>query len=213
MDGATAAGRYYVKLVALLAAVPAIGEAAIKLPGAMVSLTEKVRAGILDSLTTGVKRSAAFDGAAAGPVNLMGDKDLFFKNASKRLDIDPNGMFDVVAHGSSQSIEILTAKGPVTIDQRVASKLIEGSPSYTPGQPVRLLSCDTGTCNAGFAQNLANKMGIPVQAPSELVWADSKGNIIVAPRISANPDSPYFNVPDLARQGTFKTFLPGGNKP
>ena len=103
------------------------------------------------------------EGAAPGPVNLMGDKDLFFRNAANRADIDPNGALDVIAHGSSQNIEVLTARGPVTVDQRIASRLIESSSGYTPGQPVRLLSCDTGACDAGFAQNLANKMGVPVQ--------------------------------------------------
>jgi len=151
--------------------------------------------------------------AAPGPVNFMGNSDQFFKNAANRADIDPNGMFDVVAHGTSTNIEIMTAKGPVAVDQRVASRLIEQSAGYHPGQPIRLLSCDTGACDVGFAQNLANKMGVPVQAPTDLVWAYGDGKIVVAHRMSTNPDSLYFNVPDLSKQGTFKTFLPGGNKP
>ena len=46
MDGATAAGRYYVKLVALLAAVPAGVEGAVKLPSTLASLTERATAGM-----------------------------------------------------------------------------------------------------------------------------------------------------------------------
>ena len=45
MDGATAAGRYYVRLVALLAAVPAGVEGAVKLPSTLASLTEQAAAG------------------------------------------------------------------------------------------------------------------------------------------------------------------------
>ena len=30
-----------------------------------------------------------------------------------------------------------------------------------------------GASDAGFAQNLANKMGVPVEAPTDLVWAGS----------------------------------------
>jgi hypothetical protein len=97
--------------------------------------------------------------AAPGPVNLRGNGDQFFKNAAKRADIDPNGSFDVIAHGSAQNIEVMTAKGPVTVDQRVAGRLIESSPGYTTGQPVRLLSCDAGACDAGFAQTLPTKWG------------------------------------------------------
>jgi hypothetical protein len=146
--------------------------------------------------------------AAPGPANFMGSKDQFFKNASRRLDIDSNGSFDVVAHGSTQQIEIITAKGTVMVDQRVASRLIQDSPGYH-GQPIRLLSCETGACDTGFAQNLANKMGVPVQAPTNLVWAYADGSMVVAPRMSSDPASRLFNLPNLTKQGTFRTFTPG----
>jgi hypothetical protein len=105
--------------------------------------------------------------AAPGPADFMGNSDNFYRFASRRSDIDPNGHFDVIAHGTSSEIEILTSKGSVMVDQRVAAKLIQQSPGYR-GQPIRLLSCETGACDAGFAQNLANKMNVPVQAPTEL---------------------------------------------
>lgn len=95
----------------------------------------------------------------------MGGEDQFLKNASKRLDIDPNGKFDVIAHGSTHQIEIMTANGPVVVDHRVASKLIESAPGYN-GQPIRLLSCETGACSTGFAQNMANKMGESNRGPN-----------------------------------------------
>lgn len=77
------------------------------------------------------------------------------------------------------------------------------------GQPIRLLSCDTWACDTGFAQNLANKMGVPVKAPTKLVWAYGDGKMIVAPRSSLSQSSPLFNVPDLSSQGVFKIFYPG----
>jgi hypothetical protein len=160
----------------------------------------------------GAAAKAANRSAAAGSLNLMGGEDQFFKNVANRADINPNGFFDVIAHGNSQRIELLTANGSVAIDQRTAARLIENSSGYTSGQPIRLLSCDTGACDAGFAQNLANKMGVTVSAPTELVWAYPDGKIVVAPRTSLDPVSPYYNVPDLSRQGVFKIFLPGGNK-
>ncbi|OLU29573.1 DUF637 domain-containing protein [Pseudomonas sp. PA27(2017)] len=143
-----------------------------------------------------------------GPTSFMGSKDQFFKNASNRADVDPDGFFDVVAHGSQQKIEITTPSGTIMADQRLVSKLIENNAGYT-GQPIRLLSCDTGACDTGFAQNLANKMGVPVKAPTSLVWAYSDGRLVVAPRLSLNKNSPLFNTPDLSKQGVFKIFNPG----
>lgn len=146
---------------------------------------------------------------APGPVNLMAKTDQFYLNASRRVDIDPNGAFDVIAHGSTHQIEVMTSNGAVLVDQRIAARLIQNSPGYVEGQPVRLLSCSTGACEAGFAQNLANKMGVPVQAPTDLVWAYGDGRMVVAPRMSVDPTSYLFNVPDTALQGTFRTFVPG----
>ena len=149
--------------------------------------------------------------AVPGPVSFMGGDDQFLKNASKRLDIDPNGKFDVIAHGSTHRIEIMTANGPVVVDHRVASKLIESAPGYN-GQPIRLLSCETGACDTGFAQNMANKMGKAIEAPTDLVWAYGNGKMVVAPRMSPDPKSPFFNQPDLSKQGTFKIFRPEKSK-
>ncbi|MGL5632255.1 MAG: hemagglutinin repeat-containing protein, partial [Azovibrio sp.] len=157
---------------------------------------------------SGVKGGVtAVDEAVAGPVNFMGSSDQFFINASKRLDVDANGFFDVVAHGSTHKIEVMTKNGTVLVDQRVAARLIQNAPGYN-GQPIRLLSCDTGACTTGMAQNLANKMGVSIEAPSDLVWAYGDGRIVVAPRLSSDPRSPLFNSPDLANQGTFVTFVP-----
>jgi hypothetical protein len=39
-------------------------------------------------------------GASPGPIKLMNKSDQFLINASKRIDIDPRGMLDVVGHGN-----------------------------------------------------------------------------------------------------------------
>jgi len=43
------------------------------------------------------------------------------------------------------------------------------------GQPIRLFSCDTGASPNGFAQELADELGVAVTAPDNLVWSDSFG--------------------------------------
>jgi hypothetical protein len=42
-------------------------------------------------------------------------------------------------------------------------------PDYQ-GQPIRLISCDTGQLPNGLAQSLRNKLGVEVLAPDTLVW-------------------------------------------
>ena len=137
---------------------------------------------------------------AAGPVNFMEGTDRFFLNASKRPDIDPDGSFDVVAHGSPNKIQIETPNGPVLVDHRTAAKLIEQQPGYN-GQNIRLLSCSTGACDTGFAQNLSNKLNVEVQAPTDLLWAYPDGKTVVAPR-GVN------GLPNRNDVGEMKIFLP-----
>ncbi|MBB4729705.1 filamentous hemagglutinin [Xanthomonas arboricola] len=159
-----------------------------------------------DDIVTYLNSSRPVD-VVPGSLNFMGKSDQFFLNASKRRDVDSDGFFDVIAHGNKNEVEVFMPNGPVAADQRVLAKLIKGDPSYS-GQPIRLLSCETGSCDLGFAQNLANKMGVPVKAPTDLVWAYGDGKIVVAPRRSLDRNSPLFNQPDLSRQGEFKIFQP-----
>jgi RHS repeat-associated protein len=149
-------------------------------------------------------------GAAPGPANFMEASDQFFLNASRRQDIDPNGWFDVIAHGTPDIIEIQTANGPMEVDSRIAARLIEQSPGYHAGQNIRLLSCSTGACATGFAQNLANKLGVKVIAPTDLLWAYSNGRLVVAAgKYVVLPNGVTAFVPDLSRLGVFRIFLPG----
>jgi len=174
-------------------------------------VAERVSSRLHNKAGIEVRVTSDADRAAAGPVNFMGETDNFYKFSSRRADIDPGGHFDVVAHGSPDVIEFMTTKGPMIVDHRTAARLIQKAPGYN-SQPIRLLSCETGACDVGFAQNLANKLNVPVQAPTELVWAQNNGRIFVAPRLSLNPRSTEFYKPDLANPGTFRTFIPGGNK-
>lgn len=64
------------------------------------------------------------------------------------------------------------------------------------GRPVRCgrrragKSRSSGACDSGFAQNLANKMGVPVEALANLVWAYGDGQMVVAQRASLDKRSP-----------------------
>ena len=142
---------------------------------------------------------------AAGDAVFVSNPSQFFTNASRRQDIDKNGVYDVVAHGGVTIIQVTHNGKPISVDSRVAAKMIKARGDYKNGQPIRLLSCDTGSSTTGFAQNLANKLNAVVEAPTKTVWAYPSGRIIVAARSKTNPQ-----VPDLNNKGKFKKFYPGG---
>lgn len=66
------------------------------------------------------------------------------------------------------------------------------------GQPIRLLSCSTGGVDDGFAQNLANKLGVDVLAPTDLLWVRPNGSFTIGPF-------------DLINSGQLKLYAPKGN--
>jgi uncharacterized Zn-binding protein involved in type VI secretion len=146
---------------------------------------------------------------SSGNVNYMEPNDRFFLGVSKRKDVDPNGFYDVIAHGSTKKIQVQTANGPVLVDHRVAARLIKQAPGYQKGQPIRMLSCDTGKGAGSFAQNLANKMGVPVEAPTELVWAYPNGQkFVAAGKYVPGPNGQMNLVPDMAKPGNFHVLEP-----
>lgn len=146
-------------------------------------------------------------GAAAGDAVFQSDPGQFFANVGKRTDKDRNGIFDIVAHGGSAIIQVTHGGKTVEVNARTVAKMLQARTDYRRGQPIRLLSCNTGSSTAGFAQNLANKLNVVVEAPTKLVWAYPNGRIIVAGRLASNPQ-----LPDLNDRGYFRKFFPGGKK-
>jgi hypothetical protein len=108
------------------------------------------------------------------------------------------GVFDVVVHGDANGFSAQMADGSwVNISANQLSNYMSAN-GYA-GEPVRLISCGTGACNATAAQNLANQLGAPVTAPSSTVWIHPNGNLTIGSSATANT-------------GTWNTFVPGGAK-
>jgi hypothetical protein len=143
---------------------------------------------------------------ASGDIHFKSGDVTFFEYISRRKDVDSKGVLDIVAHGATNGIQIMHNGKEIMIDSRMLSKIIKKNPQYKR-VGVRLLSCNTGSSPNGFAQNLANKLGVPVTAPNKLLWSDAYGNTSVAARSKTNPRYPSKN--DV---GYFVTFYPGGNK-
>ncbi len=138
--------------------------------------------------------------AFPGSTDYMNPTDNFSRFIKKRKDIDANGFYDVIAHGSPNSIIVERNGNRYEVDHRTAAKLLKRDSGYKGGS-IRLLSCDTGSSVRGFAQNLANKLNVVVEAPTKFVWARSDGSYFVAGRSKTNP-----NQPDLKNRGRFIKF-------
>ncbi len=111
------------------------------------------------------------------------------------LDSVPSkaGYFDVAAHGNANIIEYGSKNNRITARQ--LANIIRHDESYN-GEKIRLLSCDTGSTSHGFAQQLADALGVEVDAPNDVIIAYPNGTIEIG----------YDN------KGEMITFKPGGGK-
>jgi hypothetical protein len=141
-------------------------------------------------------------------LDIIGDNnDLFKRHMSRRRDVDVGGYLDIVAHGTSRKVRLTDANGHHDIGHRELARLIKNREDYKR-KGVRLLSCETGKGVDPIAQDLTNKLGVPVKAPTELFWGAPTGSHFVAEQL----DIPGEPLPDYNKMGFFKTFYPGGNK-
>lgn len=137
----------------------------------------------------------------------MDPTDGFSVGIKKRKDIDTNGFYDVIAHGETSLMLFYRNGKTVEIDHRVLAKLLKHDIHYSK-QSIRLLSCRTGASSSGFAQNLANKLNVPVKAPTDFLWVLPWGKYFVAGGKIVNGRLEA----DLNKIGKFKTFYPKRRK-
>lgn len=83
-----------------------------------------------------------------------------------RENVRNEGEHDVIVHGSPDGEPIPGLGHPVHPEQIVQAVL--GNPDYVPGTPIRLLACHSGN-DVGWAQYIADRLGVPVRAPSNAV--------------------------------------------
>lgn len=116
--------------------------------------------------------------AAGAQTNYMDSTDQFAINAAKAKPMP--GYHDVIIHGSPKDFgpQPTSWRQGTNFDHRTLANLLEHDPSY-PGGPIRLLSCSTGKLPDGAAQNLANKLGVEVVAPTDTLWAYPSGRLTV----------------------------------
>lgn len=101
----------------------------------------------------------------------------------RSLKVTPKeGFFDVAMHGSPTAVGFGTRE--VNMSPRLLASVIRHSEDYN-GENIRLLSCNTGLIVDGgycFAEELANAMGVIVEAPDMEVYTTPSGEITVGLR-------------------------------
>ena len=92
------------------------------------------------------------------------------KNATPK-----DGFFDVAMHGTPTAVGFGTKKA--NMSPRLLAAIIKHNKNYH-GENIRLLSCSTGVQVNGdycFAEELANALGVVVEAPNAVLYIDNDG--------------------------------------
>ncbi|SNY74061.1 WXG100 family type VII secretion target [Paractinoplanes atraurantiacus] len=124
------------------------------------------------------------------------------------------GVHDVVVHGEPNGTFRPGVVGEdggkyphnYTSPEQIA-QAVRDNPNYVPGQPVRLVSCHTGRVDADpdlpglvpAGQQVADSLGVPVEAPTQAVGVPIYGSGKYVPRIANKPELP---------EGKWVTFWP-----
>ncbi|MFD8148439.1 hypothetical protein [Streptomyces sp. NPDC059708] len=104
-----------------------------------------------------------------------GQEDSDMRDLAAKLEPE-QGSFTVDLHGTSSSVEV----DGRSINAEELGTFLASDKSDWGGGPIRLMSCETGQGEDSFAQQLSDKLGVPVTAPTELAWSDAEGNSWVA---------------------------------
>jgi RHS repeat-associated protein len=124
--------------------------------------------------------------------------------------------YHVYGHGSSVSQCVGNRSGCMKPQDFAAWLNREGS-NYRRGTPIHLNSCDTGSLDYGFAQNLADRMDVPVYAPTaKQWWIPYVGVIGISQQIpvfwGSGMNMRVVNIPNPFAQGSIKRFNPDASK-
>ena len=126
---------------------------------------------------------------------------------------DPNAPFNVFGHGTPQKIEVvaqdihpkalsqanlatLRNEGRVLLNAVQLARAIRTAPGYVKGKPVNLFSCECGKESNGIAQQLSDRMELPVSAFTEVVYISHTGKFKTISETTG-------------QMGVLKTFYPG----
>jgi hypothetical protein len=114
------------------------------------------------------------------------------------------GEYAVDLHGAPDRVVVESS----SLDAGQLAELVRADPNWND-QPVRLFSCQTGRGERSIAQELANRLGVDVTAPTDFVWSDRAGKHVVAPEVWKTIGGTKVLVPGPpSPDGGWRTFHP-----
>lgn len=137
----------------------------------------------LDPEFVSFMRSKALDKSAGSGIIKLSSKfvnptDPLYTNANKIKPV--KGYGDIIIHGSPDSLLINGLNGEQwEYGAKEAAEMIRNSREFH-GQPIRLVSCQTGAKKNGIAQQIADELGVEVMAPTEIANVDIDGEIFLS---------------------------------
>jgi hypothetical protein len=113
--------------------------------------------------------------------------DLAARTSDNRVDLaddvvpviltpDYGGYLDLVIHGDAEGTQADLRGRRTNLTLEETATLIERTPTWEQ-RPVRLLSCSVG--KEEYAQRLADRLGVPVYAPSDLLRVEEDGRTAI----------------------------------
>lgn len=103
----------------------------------------------------------------------FGDDAATFRNFLRLKERAHDGFYNILCHGSEKNVLI---NGKKLKPQELADLILKQG--YEKGEPIRLISCHTGSKPNGFAKKLAEILEVEVIAPTERISVDDLGNFI-----------------------------------
>lgn len=108
----------------------------------------------------------------------MNKDDDAYINYDKITHIE--GFEDLLCHGTEDKLYHESNIGVGTYYTAKEFADIIRSDKELNGKNIRLLSCNTGASITGFAQQLANELGVDILAPTETLWINEDGKLFVS---------------------------------
>ncbi|HEX2316175.1 MAG TPA: hypothetical protein VHJ17_20705 [Thermomonospora sp.] len=121
------------------------------------------------------------------------------RDLARRVPADPQ-RFVVDGHGDADGMRMGDRR--LSVDD--VADLIRNDPNWN-GREVLLISCDTA--QGDFARQLAQRLGVPVTAPTTQAWTDRQGRVFAT---DPTPGPDGRNEPTWPPNGTWNTHHPDG---